>query len=180
MLMIISISCGLLYIWWCAASTGFERVICLGIFVVFVLPLSINYLLNSIKVKSNSNSKTSSKNYAKNTTSNTSFKSEFNPTIPSQSFTTSSKGKTNPSEYYPVLRENLVKASKERRMSRESILIFLSEVDYRLKEHKFVYDKFSFQNEMHSIYTKIKSSKLQDQDYIYLIDVLNKLTGGNL
>lgn len=90
------------------------------------------------------------------------------------------KGKVNPSQYYIPCRDVIISCVKNKIFTRQDILTLLKAIDYRLGSHKEVYNKnFTFENEMHEIYCKLKSKKLQDADYIYLFEVVNKIVERN-
>ena len=162
----------LLCLFWFHYSTSvFEQII---IAIIFLSSVSIiisrwfpiwlkgKFSINNNNIQENSKSNENIKKYDKNQSNYTKNNSKSNKN--------ESKQSKNPSKYYPELKQSLINCSKTGKLTREMILTFLSEVDYRLKTHKFVYDKFEFQNDMHQIYVKIQSRKLQDQDYVYLIN----------
>lgn len=73
--------------------------------------------------------------------------------------------------------KNLIAAcSKNKLLSREDILQVKIKIDDILGQHRYAYSKFNFENDIHEIYVKIKSSKLQDKDYNYLLDYVSNLT----
>lgn len=168
-------------LWFHYAETVFERLMIAFMFICLVgIPLIhwiptwfsqvISSTINKNQVKDDkSNEKVV--NYSKN---NYNFKQNHN-----NSNQKSNKQPKNPSKYYPELQQLLSNYSKTRQLTREMILTFITEIDYRLKTHKFVYDSFKFENDMHQIYVKIQSKQFEDQDYVYLINVLNELVEAN-
>lgn len=90
------------------------------------------------------------------------------------------KGKVNPSQYYIPFRDVITSCSKNKLFTRQDILELKCEIDHRLGTKKYIYDNsFNFENDMHEIYIKIKSSTLKDADYIYLFEVVNKIVERN-
>ena len=171
MIILGSISTGLL-LWWQIGETGFEKLLILFIFFTSIIPITIKWLLQIARIKPKSHAQNPN-GYKSNNNTNTQRKE-----INYNQFEQKPKlSKVNPSEHYPVLKEMIVNASKQRKLSRQEILKFLSELNFRLGEHAFVYSNFKFENDLHEIYVKIKSSRLIDNDYIYLINVLNEMAG---
>ena len=52
-------------------------------------------------------------------------------------------------------------------------------LDNLLGSHSKVYNSFSFENDIHEIYVKGKSSKLKTEDYQKLLDLINKIVAKN-
>lgn len=90
------------------------------------------------------------------------------------------KGKANPSVYYPRLRDAISACSKNKLFTRQDILKLKSEIDYCLGTRKYIYDNnFNFENDLHEIYIKIKSSVMKDKDYERLLEVVNEIVEKN-
>lgn len=87
----------------------------------------------------------------------------------------SGKVKTIDNVYYKEVRDLINNTVKFGDLNRQGILEFKSELNYRLGANQYNYTKFQFENDMHEIYTKLKSSKLKDDDYIYLKAILEDL-----
>lgn len=85
--------------------------------------------------------------------------------------------KTNNNPIYIELRKRLIEVVKAGHLKRENIFKFRMELDDRLGVNRYSYTNFTFENEMHEIYIKLKSSKLNDDDYIYLKGLLEDLVG---
>ena len=76
---------------------------------------------------------------------------------------------------YTQLRNLIATSCKQKQISRQSILSFVEELNKILGNNVNHYSKMTFENDLHEIYVKLKSSHLQDKDYIYLKEYLNKL-----
>ena len=76
---------------------------------------------------------------------------------------------------YTQLRNLITISCKQKQISRQSILSFMEELNKVLGNNVNHYSKMTFENDLHEIYVKLKSSHLQDKDYIYLKEYLNKL-----
>lgn len=76
---------------------------------------------------------------------------------------------------YTQLRNLITISCKQKQISRQSILSFIEELNKILGNNVNHYSKMTFENDLHEIYVKLKSSHLQDKDYIYLKEYLNKL-----
>lgn len=87
------------------------------------------------------------------------------------------KAKTNNNPNYINLRSRLISIMKNGELDRDNVLKFKLELDNRLGVNRYEYSNFSFENDMHEIYTKLKSSKLTDQDYLHLKGVIEDLVG---
>lgn len=100
-------------------------------------------------------------------------KSGFNKTT--NPGTCKSQYKQNDNPNYVTLRDNIKDYSKSGKINREGILDFKNELDYRLGSNRYSYKEFSFENDMHEIYVKIKNSKFKDEDYLHLQQVLDNI-----
>lgn len=76
---------------------------------------------------------------------------------------------------YTQLRNLITISCKQKQIGRQSILSFVEELNKILGDNVNHYSKMTFENDLHEIYVKLKSSHLQDKDYIYLKEYLNKL-----
>jgi hypothetical protein len=85
------------------------------------------------------------------------------------------KAKTNNNPIYVEVRDRFKSLVKNGDLGRNEILQFKSELDYKLSTHKYIYDTFTFENDAHEIYIKLKSSKLTTEDYVYLKGVIEDL-----
>lgn len=103
-----------------------------------------------------------------------------NTNVITQSKKVTNKGKVNSSIYYPRLRDTISSCSKNKLFTRQDILKLKSEIDYCLGTRKYIYDNnFIFENDLHEIYIKIKSSVLKDKDYEHLLQVVNEIVEKN-
>lgn len=57
-------------------------------------------------------------------------------------------------------------------LSHEQIMDFIEEINERLGEHVKYYKSNSFENNLHEIYSKLKSKQLKTDDYVELTEVL--------
>ena len=85
------------------------------------------------------------------------------------------KAKTNDNVFYIDIRNKLITVVQKGNLDRDSILNFKLELDNRLGINRYAYKDFDFENDMHEIYVKLKSSKLTDDDYDYLNNILKDL-----
>lgn len=120
----------------------------------------------------------------KSQSNNKIYASEFihnsNTNVIIQSKKVTSKGKVNSSVYYPRLRDTISSCSKNKLFTRQDILKLKSEIDYCLGTRKYIYDNnFIFENDLHEIYIKIKSSALKDNNYEHLLQVVNEIVEKN-
>jgi len=74
---------------------------------------------------------------------------------------------------YSDIKEMIIKASQNKEMDRECVINLVEEIDGLLGIHRRLYDTMKFTNDFHEIYTKLKSSKLVEEDYEYLFAWLN-------
>lgn len=175
-IMIVPIIVGLvLLIWFRNTGSVFEKLligfIAITALIPFVLQLLAMLLNGEVKdnkfntYKQNGNKKSEYiiepiKN--KNNTKNNSIKAPY-------------KAKTNNNPIYIDVRDRFKDLVKNGDLGRQQILQFKSELDHTLGTHKYTYDTFSFENDMHEIYIKLKSSKLTTEDYVYLKGVVEDL-----
>lgn len=148
------------------ADTKFEQLLIASIFVIYIIPFALhlismlfNGLLYKPKLKGDNNNR------------------EDVIKVQGNDSKTKHKTKEINNQYYIELRDRLVEVVKNGHLKRNSILKLKLEVDNILDINKYNYDKFVFKNDLHEIYTKIKSSKLTTDDYIYLKLLLEDLVG---
>lgn len=161
------ISTVILYFMYITTESKIEKLFLLLIFVLTIIPFTAQLLtriLNMIIYGSVKNTKISQ-------TQKTGYKIESN------SGEVKYKSKENNNENYINLRDSIRDYSKNGSIKRNGILTFKNELDYRLGNNRYNYTGFEFKNDIHEIYTKIKSSKLTDDDYLYLKGVLEDLVG---
>lgn len=121
-------------------------VLAMSIFLlVSVIPTMVNIAISKLKVKPNNTE-----------TTNDSVDTEI------------VDKKLYPDEYIE-LRQLIISSSKSKLMTRQFIIAFRNQIISFLGTHYNVYRTFTFQNDLHEIYTLIKSSKLTKEDYKYLI-----------
>lgn len=75
------------------------------------------------------------------------------------------KKKTVTTEGYEELKNILIACSKNKLLDRENILTFKALIRNKLGTHFECYNNMKFSNDMHFIYTTIKSSKFTTEDY---------------
>lgn len=93
------------------------------------------------------------------------------------SIKTQYKTKTNTNPNYIEVRNRLIDSVKNGVLNRDNILKFKLELDNKLDINRYAYSNFNFENDMHEIYIKLKSSKLKDEDYLYLKALIEDLVG---
>lgn len=181
-----------LVIWYQVTNSVMEKLLILFTFFTVVAPLSlgivnicINMMIKPKKMINNKPNVTIGKMQVKPNTENTqnifnNIKGVTNNNNYTNSYTNTKKGgKVNPSEYYPIVRNALIVYFKEGILTREDILLFKDHLNSRLGNRLSIYNNFQFKNDANEIYTKLKSSILKDDDYKYLIDVLNQIIQQN-
>lgn len=168
-LYIVPIVMGVLMLWYFSADTPMEKLFIFLIFITTAVPFALSIYsvaLTSIIPKSKgSNNRASKKNTYDNLPKNTNV-------LPMKR-KTSSKTINNPN--YIALREIIINASKNKQFNRTAILNLKAEIDFRLKDYLINYSSFTFSNDLQEIYTKLKSSHLKNEDYIYLKNVVLNL-----
>ena len=143
--------------------------------IAFILPISINYMMNSIKegfntTYNNKNREVGIKNIK--TGHNKYNKKNYMSNCNSQIQEVNYKPKIIDNEFYDILRGIIIEGSQKQTFNRIEILDFKIEIDKILGSHIRNYEGFKFKNDFHEIYTKLKSSKFKDEDYIYLTEYL--------
>lgn len=76
---------------------------------------------------------------------------------------------------YKTLKAMIISSSQNKLFSREDVLKLKCEIDYRLGTHRYEYDDFVFKNDFHEIYSKLKSSRLNTEDYQYLANFISEM-----
>lgn len=166
-------------VWYVSTDSIFEKLLVFFIFFVSVIPATLQLisvlLSDAVKkgIKPNRNIG-DGKEYNINPT-----KRPINNTINQKDsgIKKSYNAKTINNENYNELRNRIKELVKSSQLDRQSILQFKSELNYRLGTHQYNYVSFQFENDMHEIYVKLKSSKLTDEDYTYLKAMLEDLSG---
>ena len=152
-----------LLIWYITTDVIMEKLLILFIFGTIVIPLSLNIitmLINAV-IK------------PLNNPSNNIHKTKLQPIKPKESFSKPKGTKVNPSPYYLETRNIIINLSKNGKLSRSKILELEKELETILGDYLVNYSKFNFENDMHYIYVLLKSSKLTDNDYINILNLLN-------
>lgn len=75
-------------------------------------------------------------------------------------------------ENYKQLVQVLKYFMQNKVLSHEQIVSFTDEINERLGDHVKYYKQNSFQNNLHEIYSKLKSKQLKSEDYQELTEVL--------
>lgn len=193
LVLVVVVICGLFY---SSLESPFEKLLLLIVFGAILFPMIPSLIAGSLKLgiqeakqpNKGSNQASKTRNYTRsNNTTNTKTTSESQTQAKSTYSTiqykknykktnTNSKTKINPAPSYLNFRNMLIEYSKNKKLDRDAILSLKDELDSHLGAHKHAYDKFNFQNDMHELYVKSKSSKLEESNYVQLIDYLNTLT----
>lgn len=160
----------IIYFLYSSTQNKIERLLLLFVFGTLIVPLVFQLLNMCIRILINfENPNLKNKNY----NSGQNNKIETISKCSTKNYKTNTQKENN--TLYTNLRDNLKELSREKQLGRSEILSFKNELDYRLANHRYNYSNFKFENDMHEIYTKLKSSKLKDDDYIYLQDTLNSI-----
>lgn len=89
--------------------------------------------------------------------------------------------RVNKSQYYIPFRDSVSACSRNKLFTREDILHLDKCIDSQLGSHADLYNNnFTFANDMNKIYVKAKSSKLTDENYIYLLNVVSNIVNKNV
>lgn len=75
-------------------------------------------------------------------------------------------------EHYKDLVQILKYFMQNKVLSHEQIMDFIEEINERLGGHTKYYKSNSFENNLHEIYSKLKSKQLKSDDYIELTEIL--------
>lgn len=152
------------------ADSKLEQLMLGGMFVMNILPFVL-HLTGMLLVSSAVRPK--EQRIAENLVGqNKNYKIESKDSIKTQY-----KTKTNTNPNYIEVRNRLIDVVKNGVLNRDSILKFKLELDNKLDINRYAYSNFDFENDMHEIYIKLKSSKLKDEDYQYLKAVIEDLIG---
>lgn len=166
----------ILLTWFNLSDSIFTRIIVAGIFIAFVIPVYFKIYIYKISGKvrratgfeidskgviterKQKTNQRASNNFKKETT----YKKDYKP-------------KVIESENYTNLRNVLIASSKNQLLTREDILCIKSEINTLLGSHQFIYSDFKFNNDMQEIYTKIRSSKMNDEMWLHLLEKVNNI-----
>lgn len=152
-----------LYLWYRFATDSLlEKFLIIFIAATMLIPFTLNLIGMAFTYK-----------IPKSKGSNT--KKEAKPSTKPQTTTSKYRTKVINNPNYLALRETIRCSIKSRQLDRLGVMKLKAEVDYRLGDHIVNYSSFSFENDMQEIYTKIKSSALSDEDYLYLNSIALKL-----
>lgn len=162
----------ILYILYISTESKVEKLLLLFIFILVLIPFTMQLLFRILNMMLSGTVKDNVKEYKKVNKGNSEL---IKPN--SDSGAKNYKSKENNNENYISLRQSIKDHSKNGNLKRADILSFKNELDYRLGNNRYNYSGFNFENDMHEIYIKIKSSKLTDEDYLYLQGVLEDLAG---
>lgn len=155
-----------LFIMW---TSGFEKLLGMMFFFTILIPALLQvlaFIFTPIKAKSKKSFVPVS-DYKAEVERIERFKESIKPKF--------KKSKGNSSQYYSEVRECIIATSKAGLFDRESVLKLKSELDYLLQDKKDHYSNFTFDNDMHEIYIKLKNKHLQDEDYLYLKEILQQI-----
>ena len=155
----------------------FFRISIIMCFITFIIPIMANYfvcVLNQNKVDTQNDrimKEVHSYIRAQKYIESVAKKNYKNNIKPTKEY----KHKEVDNNNYTQLRNLITISCKQKQISRQSILSFVEELNKVLGNNVNHYSKMTFENDLHEIYVKLKSSHLQDKDYIYLKEYLNKL-----
>lgn len=162
--------------WYASTESVIEKLLIGFIFFTALIPFTlqiITMLLNGAVTKGIR----SNRRVDKNGKFITSYHNKDSINSKDSGIKKSYKAKTIDNEFYSELRNRIKELVKSKEIDRQSILQFKSELDYRLGSHQYNYGSFTFENDVHEIYVKLKSSKLTNEDYTYLKGILEDLAG---
>ena len=169
-----------LLVWFNTTNNLFEKIIALGIFLMFIIPSYAKIysfkLSKSLKPRvqyqvdgkgniTERKNESKSKNYNKevdNSNSNKTYKKKYK-----------SREIDNPN--YINLRNCIIASSKNGLFTREDILLIKATINTLLGSHQFIYTDFAFENDLMEIYSKIKSSKMTDESWLVLLNLVNEI-----
>ena len=175
-IMIIPATIGLvLLIWFRNTNSVFEKLL-IGFIVITALVPFVLQLLAMLLKGGTKNRKSSAYNKKGNKENKYIIEPiKNNKNSKNNSIKTPYRAKTNNNPIYVEVRDRFKSLVQNGDFKRQQILQFKSELDHKLSTHKYTYDTFSFENDMHEIYIKLKSSKLTTEDYVYLKGVIEDL-----
>ena len=135
----------LLAVWYYTTDSVMEQLLIAFIFFTMIIPYSIQ--MYSFVIVNSLPKQTQTKRIHKNTNNNIGM-------------------------YHKELVRLLSNSMKNRKLTRHQILEFKRELNGLLGDVISDYSGFRFENDLHEIYTKLKSPLLNDKQYQYLISLL--------
>lgn len=156
-----------LFIWYITTDVIMEKLLILFIFGTIIIPLILNIIPIVISAT------------IKPLPNNNMHRVKLQPIKSKSETKIPYKGKTNPSPLYNDFKNTVVICSKNKLFKREDILLIKESLDNLLGSHSKVYAGFQFENDIHELYVKAKSSKLKTEDYQKLLDLINKIVAKN-
>ena len=169
----------ILLVWFKVADGLFEKIIAGGIFVMVVVPFYFKMfsfqLAGALKPKVQYQiDKKGNITPRKDSSSYNNYNNNYKDNKGGKSRSSYRKPEID-NENYRSLRNCLIVSSKNKQLTREDILTIKSEVNNLLGSHQSVYDDFTFANDMMEIYTKIKSSKMNDIKWKRLLILMDNI-----
>ena len=151
-LFIFPVITSILAIWYYTTDSFIEQMLVVFIFVTMVIPYSIQ--MYSFVIVNSLPKQTQTKHIHKNTNNNVGI-------------------------CHKELVRLLSNSMRNRKLTRHQILEFKRELNELLGDVISDYSGFRFENDLHEIYTKLKSPLLNDKQYQYLISFLDVSLDGN-
>ena len=151
-LFIFPVITSILAMWYYTTDSFIEQILVVFIFVTMVIPYSIQ--MYSFVIVNSLPKPTQTKRIHKNTNNNMGI-------------------------CHKELVRLLSNSMRNRKLTRHQILEFKRELNGLLGDVIFDYSGFRFENDLHEIYTKLKSPLLNDKQYQYLISFLEVSLDGN-
>lgn len=154
----------ILYGWIIFQSTDslFTKLFLLIVLITFVLPISFEHLKLSLGFNSKNK---------KETINNINM--AFNSSHCKKTIVPKYKTKVIDNENYKLLRNTITTCIQNRVFNRKDVVILKNEINHLLGSNTDHYNSMNFQNDLHEIYTKIKSSHFSDDQYLHLLRFIN-------
>lgn len=159
-----------------------EQLFVLILYAFSVIPITLSIMFSYCMGKLNSGLKVDNKNkpykkpdaYAKKDKIANIAKDNVT-NIKDHSNKTNKPRKVNDSPNYESCRETITICSQQRLFSVEDVFELDQLIDSLLGEHSKVYNSFNYNNDFQKIYTKLKSKKLVEKDYEFILEWCSKI-----
>lgn len=169
LLVIISVAIGGLYI---LADSPIEKLFILFMFVMFILPAIISMVSYIFKLMLNNTNQKG--RYTRQVDKNGNF--ILKPTNINNQTTQRTVAKVVTTEGYSNVKDLIVSCSKNKQLSRQTILELKARLRNLLGVYYEPYSKMNFSNDLHEIYVLLKSQHLSSSDYYNLYDFICQAT----
>ena len=166
----------------------YARISIIVCFITFIIPIMANYLIcviNQTKINDNNEkvlkevrSYLNAQRYiaqVENNNEDEPIKKQYKSKNNNVTHIKEYKHKIINNDNYSELKNLISTSCKSKRLKRQMILSFKDELNKQLASNVDHYSKMTFENDLHEVYVKLKSSHLEDKDYIYLKDYLIQL-----